>query len=104
MDGTYTNGLQQAKRNAPKVAELGTMESVKNGPLRGLKRKAGRDFESEAKKPRIGPSTAPPVRELKVDVKAVPQARTSSFFVQNQKPGHTAAIPAVSTASTAVLH
>lgn len=79
------------------------MAYVKYAPLSALKRKSGQDLENETtKKSKIGPSTAPPVRELKVGVNKVPQARTSSFFARIQKPGHTAAVPTVSRAVTSI--
>lgn len=104
MDEGATNRLQHTRNKAPKGKEVGTMADVKHAPLRALKRKSGQDLENETKKrSKIGPSTAPPVGELKVGVKKLPQARTSSFFARIQKPGHTAAVPTVSSAVTAIL-
>ena len=91
--------LQHTKSNASKAARLGTLEDAKQQPLQASKRKRGHDLEVEPKKrAKRGPSTAKPVRELKVGVNAAPQPRTSSFFMHIQKPGDTAAIPTVSTA------
>ena len=96
-DGT-TNRLQHTKSDASKAARSGTSEDAKQQPLQAIKRKRGQDLEDEPKKKaKIGPSTASPLRELKVGVNAVPQHRTSSFFMHIQKPGNTAAIPTVST-------
>ena len=98
MDRISIGRLQPTKRNAFK-------EDVKYRPLQALKRKSGQDLENErTKKLKISPSTAPPSLKLTGDVKMVPQARTTSFFARNQKPGHTAAIPTVSTASKAVFN
>lgn len=104
MDEGATNRLQHTRNKAPKGKEVGTMADVKHAPLRALKRKSGQDLENETKKrSKIGPSTAQPVGELKVGVNKLPQARTSSFFARIQKPGHTAAVPTVSSAVTAIL-
>ena len=93
-DGT-TKCLQHAKSDASKAARLGTLDDAKQQSLQAIKRKRGHDLEDEPKKKaKIGPSTASPLRQLKVGVNAVPHHRTSSF----QKPGNTAAIPTVSTA------
>ena len=98
MDRSSIGRIQPTKRNASK-------EDVKYIPLQALKRKSGQDLENErTKKLRISPSTAPPSPKPKGDVKMVPQARTTSFFARNQKPGHTAAIPTVSTASEAIFN
>ena len=103
VDEGATKRLQRTKRDAPTGVELGTMADVEHKPPQALKRKRGQDLENETKKKsKIGPSTAPPVGEPKV-VKTVPQARTSSFFARIQKPGHTAAIPTVSTVVTAIV-
>ena len=86
------------KSNASKAARLGHLADAKQQPLQASKRKRGHDLEDEPKKKaKTGPSTASPVRELKVGVNAVPQPRTSSSFMHIQKPGNTAAIPTVST-------
>lgn len=104
VDEGATNRLRHSRNNASKGAEVDTMADVKHAPLQALKRKSGQVLENETKKkPKIGPSTAPPVGELKVGVNKVPQARTSSFFARIQKPGHTAAVPTVSLAVTAIL-
>ena len=87
------------KSDASKAARLGTSDVARQQSLQAIKRKRGQDLEDEPKKKaKIGPSTASPVRELKVGVNEVPRHRTSSFFMQIQKPGNTAAIPTVSTA------
>ena len=92
-DGT-TSCLQHTKSDASKAARLGTSDDAKQQPLQAIKRKRGQDLEDEPKKKaKTGPSTASPVRELKVGANAVPQHGTSSL----QKPGNTAAIPKVST-------
>ena len=97
-DGT-TKRLQHTKSDVSKGARLGTLDDAKQEPPQAIKRKRGHDLEDEPKKKaKIGPSTASPLRELKVGVNAVPQHRTSSFFMHIQKPGNTAAIPTVSTA------
>lgn len=93
MDGVISGPFQQTKRDVPAKAQLDTMEDAKNNPLHASKRKSQDDLECKAtKKPKMGPCTMPPANTFK-------QARTTSFFVRNQKPGHTAAIPTVGTAS-----
>lgn len=104
MDEGATNRPQHTRNNALKGAEVENMVDVKHAPLQALKRKSGQDLENETtKKSKIGPSTAQPVGEFKVGVNKVPQPRTSSFFARIQKPGHTAAVPTVSSAVTVTL-
>lgn len=102
MEVAVTGPLQQTKRHTSNAAEPETMEDVKHGSLQASKRKNDCILENKtAKKPKMGASTTSPVRGLQSKTNTVSQARTTSFFARNQKPGHTAAMPSVSTASTA---
>lgn len=93
-DGT-TKCPQHTKSDASKAARVGTLDDAKQQPPQAIKRKRGQDLEDKPKKKaKIGPSTASPLRELKVGVNAVPQHRSSSF----QEPGNMAANPTVRTA------
>ncbi len=92
MGGVVADPLKQTERDAPEAAELDTMKDIKHGSLQASKRKAEHDLGSEiTKKPKIGPTSVPPAR------------KRGGFFNSIQLPGHTAAQPTVSIASTAVF-
>ena len=102
LDVAVTGPLQQTKRHTSNVAEPETMVDVKHGPLQASKRKNDCVLENKTtKKPKMGASTTPPVQGLQSNTNTVSEARTTRFFARNQKPGHTAAMPSVSAASTA---
>ena len=102
MEVAVTGPLQQTKRHTSNAAEPETMEDVKHGSLQASKRKNDCVLENKTtKKPKMGASTTPPVQGLQSNTNTVSQARTTGFFARNQKPGHTAAMPSVSTFSTA---